>query len=144
MGCHQPLRLGTNESEDDHVTAFRRDGYAIVRGLFSATEIEEIAAAADQIHGEGVAHGRSFRHGNLFYDVAKAADGGPRVRMAQWPSYHQQDLNRVRLDSRFALLLEPLIGPTLKQIIASLEGTGNARGFRVASGLPLPKAGLGL
>jgi len=39
------------------------------------------------------------------------------VRMVQWPSYHQPALNRVRLDQRFADLLEPLIGGDLKQII---------------------------
>lgn len=37
--------------------------------------------------------------------------------MVQWPSYHQRILNRVRLDVRFARLLEPLIGGDLKQII---------------------------
>jgi ectoine hydroxylase-related dioxygenase (phytanoyl-CoA dioxygenase family) len=37
--------------------------------------------------------------------------------MVQWPSYHQPVLNRVRLDSRYAQLLEPLIGGNLKQII---------------------------
>jgi ectoine hydroxylase-related dioxygenase (phytanoyl-CoA dioxygenase family) len=37
--------------------------------------------------------------------------------MVQWPSYHQPVLNGVRLDRRFAQLLEPLIGPDLKQII---------------------------
>jgi hypothetical protein len=37
--------------------------------------------------------------------------------MVQWPSYHQRALNRVRLDARFAELLEPMIGGDLKQII---------------------------
>jgi ectoine hydroxylase-related dioxygenase (phytanoyl-CoA dioxygenase family) len=37
--------------------------------------------------------------------------------MVQWPSYHQKLLDRVRLDRRFAELLEPLIGGDLKQII---------------------------
>ena len=46
-----------------------------------------------------------------------ARDGEPFVRMVQWPSYHQPVLNRVRLDPRFAELLEPLIGGNLKQII---------------------------
>jgi ectoine hydroxylase-related dioxygenase (phytanoyl-CoA dioxygenase family) len=37
--------------------------------------------------------------------------------MVQWPSYHQPVLDRVRLDRRIAAILEPLIGPNLKQII---------------------------
>src|SRR5690242_17621845 len=94
-----------------------RDGYTIVRRFFDVDEIAEIAAATDQLHAEGIAHGRSFRHGNLFYNVASVANADPLVRMVQWPSYHQPVLNRVRLDHRFAELLEPLIGPNLKQII---------------------------
>jgi ectoine hydroxylase-related dioxygenase (phytanoyl-CoA dioxygenase family) len=104
-------------SQQPHVEQYRRDGYAIVRGLFSAGEVEAIAAAIDEVYAEGVAHGRSFRHGNLFYNVAAGADGAPEVRMAQWPSYHQRLLNAVRLDRRFVELLAPLIGRDLKQII---------------------------
>jgi hypothetical protein len=37
--------------------------------------------------------------------------------MVQWPSYHQPLLNSVRLDPRFAALLDALIGEDLKQII---------------------------
>lgn len=117
MGCPQPLRHHGCDREDDYVTAFCNDGYAIVRGLFSKAEIRAIAGAADQLHSEGVAHGRSFRHGNLFYNVAEGSAGEPLVRMVQWPSYHQRELDAVRLDTRIARLLEPLIGRNLKQII---------------------------
>lgn len=117
MGCQQPLGLRSTETSQDHVSAFLTEGYAIVRGLFSKSEVAAIGAAADALHAEGVAHGRSFRHGNLFYDVAEGPDGDPLVRMAQWPSYHQPVLNAVRIDRRIARILEPLIGPDLKQII---------------------------
>ena len=115
MGCPQPLRASGTEVLDEHVAAFLSDGYAIVRNFFSEDEIAAIAAATDQLYDEGRAHGRSFRHGNLFYNVAGGDD--PVVRMVQWPSYHQKLLDRVRLDRRFAALLEPLIGRDLKQII---------------------------
>jgi ectoine hydroxylase-related dioxygenase (phytanoyl-CoA dioxygenase family) len=115
MGCPQPLRASGTEVLDEHVAAFLSDGYAIVRNFFSEDEIAAIAAATDQLYDEGRAHGRSFRHGNLFYNVAGGDD--PVVRMVQWPSYHQKLLDRVRLDRRFAELLEPLIGGDLKQII---------------------------
>ena len=105
----------------DHVAAYREQGNAIVRGVFSPAEIAAIAAAVDQIHAEGVAHGRSFRHGNLFYNVAADAQGAPLVRMVQWPSYHNAALNAVRLDPRYLAILEPLIGPDLKQIINQLH-----------------------
>lgn len=109
-------------NDDEHyVAAYRRDGYAIVRGLFHADEIGAIGAAIDLVHAEGVRHGRSFRHGNLFYNVADGSDGKPRVRMAQWISYHQPVLNQVRLDRRISKILEPLVGGTLKQIINQIH-----------------------
>ena len=117
MGYAQPLGARRPASEEPHVADYWRDGYAIIRGLFGADEIAEIAAATDQLYAEGVAHGRCFRHSNLFYNVAAGASGEPIVRMVQWPSYHQSVLNRVRLDSRIARILEPLIGGNLKQII---------------------------
>jgi ectoine hydroxylase-related dioxygenase (phytanoyl-CoA dioxygenase family) len=117
MGCPQPLKVRGTEVQDEHVAAFLRDGYAIVRNFLSADEIAAIASATDQLHAEGRAHLRSFRHGNLFYNVAASEHGEPVVRMVQWPSYHQPLLNRLRLDRRFASLLEPLLGSNLKQII---------------------------
>ena len=117
MGYAQPLRASGAEIREDHVAAFLTDGYAVIRGLFSPNELAQIARAADQVYAEGVGHGRSFRHGNLFYNVAALPDEEPVVRMVQWPSYHQSALNAVRLDTRIAALLEPLIGRNLKQII---------------------------
>ena len=117
MGCSQPLRSVAPTAAQNHLAHYWRDGYAIVRSLFTPDEVSEIAAAADQIYAEGVAHGRSFRHANLFYNVAAGDAGEALVRMAQWPSYHQPVLNRLRVDRRIADLLEPLIGSNLKQII---------------------------
>ena len=121
MGCLQPLRTARPSVDHPELGDYWREGYAIVRGLFSAQEIDAIAIAADQVHAEGVKHGRSFRHGNLFYNVATVDDGDPLVRMVQWPSYHQPLLNRVRLDTRIARLLEPIIGRNLKQIINQIH-----------------------
>jgi ectoine hydroxylase-related dioxygenase (phytanoyl-CoA dioxygenase family) len=117
MGISQPLRIEDPDSVHSDLAHYWRDGYTIARGFFEAEEIAEIAAAIDQLHAEGVAHERSFRHGNLFYNVANGPGDEPLVRMVQWPSYHQPVLNRVRLDTRFAQMLEPLIGRNLKQII---------------------------
>ena len=105
----------------DHVAAYRERGYAVVRGVFSPEEIAEIGAAMDRVHAEGLAHGRSFRHGNLFYTVKAGPDGTAHVPMVQWPSYHDAVLNRTRLDRRWLALLEPLLGRDIKQIINQLH-----------------------
>lgn len=117
MGYSQRLTAARPSDTDSVLEAYLHDGYAIVRGLFDADEVADIARATDQLYAEGVAHGRSFRHGNLFYNIVPGAGGEPLVRMAQWPSYHQPVLNRLRLDLRIARLLEPLLGRDLKQII---------------------------
>jgi ectoine hydroxylase-related dioxygenase (phytanoyl-CoA dioxygenase family) len=121
MGLSQQRRVAESAELHADLKHYWRDGYAIVRGFFSASEIEEVAAATDQLYAEGVQHQRCFRHGNLFYNVANQGRGEPLVRMVQWPSYHQPVLNRVRLDPRFAELLEPLIGSNLKQIINQIH-----------------------
>lgn len=132
VGYQQPLRAYVAEIGDDHVQDYWRDGFAVVRGLFGAAEVAAIGAAADQVHAEGVRHGRSFRHGNLFYNVDGEAEGGPLVRMVQWPSYHQAMLNSVRLDRRIAALLEPLIGRDLKQIINQIHWKAPGRSSEFA------------
>jgi ectoine hydroxylase-related dioxygenase (phytanoyl-CoA dioxygenase family) len=116
MGVARRIRAADPIEEAD-LAGYWRDGYAVVRGFFDSAEIVDISAALDQLYAEGVEHGRCFRHGNLFYNVASNDDGESLVRMVQWPSYHQPVLNRVRLDPRFVQLLEPLIGQNLKQII---------------------------
>lgn len=118
MSASQPLWIEDPGSFQPDLAHYWRDGYAVVRGFFTQVEIAELSDALDQLYAEGVSHGRSFRHGNLFYNVTRERDGSePLVRMVQWPSYHQPVLNSVRLDTRFLDLLAPLIGRDLKQII---------------------------
>jgi ectoine hydroxylase-related dioxygenase (phytanoyl-CoA dioxygenase family) len=121
MRSSQQLRVAKPSGDHEVLADYYRDGYAIVCGFFSRAEVKEIAAATDQVYAEGVAHGRSFRRGNLFYNIAKNGAGESLVQMVQWPSYHQSVLNRVRLDTRFAELLEPFLGRNLKQIINQIH-----------------------
>jgi hypothetical protein len=104
-----------------HVADYRQQGFAVVRGLFAASEVAALAAAFDRHYAEGLRHGRGFRHGNLFYRVVPDAALGAVVRMVQWPSYVDPLLDGVRRDARMFELLAPLIGRDVKQIINQLH-----------------------
>ncbi len=99
-----------------YIEDYARDGYAIIRQFFSPSDIVRIGAAIDAVHAEGLAHGRSYRHGNLFYKLMEG-----EVRMVQWPSYHNALLSDARTDPRFAALLGEMIGSDIKQIINQIH-----------------------
>ncbi|WP_448585277.1 phytanoyl-CoA dioxygenase family protein [Thermaurantiacus sp.] len=96
---------------------YRRDGYAVVRGFFPPEDVSALAALVDEVEAAARAHGRPFRHGNLFYDVR----AGGHVAMAQWPVWHFPALDAFRTDRRFLALLQTLLGPDLKQIIHQIH-----------------------
>lgn len=110
------------------VSNYHEHGFAVARGIFSPSDLKDLAYAFDQEWHIAIAHGRSFRHGNLYYRVSQASSpengvntAKPIVRLAQWPSYHNQVLEAARRDLRLFTLLEPLIGKDLKQIINQLH-----------------------
>lgn len=100
---------------------YARDGYAVVRGLFSAPEVAGIAAAFDRVQARGLARGRSWRHGNVLYRLGDDPNLGRILRMVQWPSWEEAELDAARLDARFAAVLAPLLGGDLKQIINQMH-----------------------
>ena len=104
-----------------HVTEFRRNGFAVVRGVFDRTEVAELARGFDRIWAEGLAHRQSFRHGNVFWRLAEDANLGRIVRYMQWPSYFDPTFDRIRRDPRMLAIVAPLIGNDLKQIINQLH-----------------------
>jgi hypothetical protein len=105
----------------DHVSQFRDQGYAIVRGVFSAAEVRDMAAAFDRIHAEGMRLGRSWRDRNTFFCLADDATAGRIIRYVQWPGWIDETLERVRRHPRFLDILAPLIGRDLKQIINQMH-----------------------
>jgi ectoine hydroxylase-related dioxygenase (phytanoyl-CoA dioxygenase family) len=98
---------------DSYLDTFKKDGYAVVKGLFSEREVADIAVAFDRVYAEAVAHERSYRRQNVFFSIANDDALGRIVRMAQWPSYFDSDLERVRRDPRILKVLEPLLGSNL-------------------------------
>jgi ectoine hydroxylase-related dioxygenase (phytanoyl-CoA dioxygenase family) len=100
---------------------YRAEGYAVLRQVFAARELAEIAAAFDHQWAEGMRHRASFRHGNLLYRLGKDAALGKILRLVQWPSYVDPVLEGVRRDPRLLAILAPLLGRDIKQIINQLH-----------------------
>ena len=107
--------------EPQYLTQYRVSGYAVVRRVFDPAEVREMAAAFERVHARALAHPRSFRHGNVYFHIAEDARLGRVVRLAQWPAYFDAEFARTRLDRRMFEILEPLLGPDIKQIINQLH-----------------------
>jgi ectoine hydroxylase-related dioxygenase (phytanoyl-CoA dioxygenase family) len=105
----------------DALAQFRAQGYAVLRAVFDADEVADMAAAFDRHWEEGMAHRASFRHGNLLYRLGRDERLGKILRFVQWPSYGDPVLEAVRRDPRYLEILEPLIGRDVKQIINQLH-----------------------
>ena len=113
--------MRARHAADDMLERYRTQGFAIVKGVFAPDEIEQLAEAFDRIYAQGTRHPKSFRHGNVFYRVAKDANLGHVVRYMQWPSYIDDILDRFRRDPRMWEILRPLIGADIKQIINQMH-----------------------
>jgi ectoine hydroxylase-related dioxygenase (phytanoyl-CoA dioxygenase family) len=109
---------------DTLASRYARDGYAVVRGFMPAADVVALSAVVDAVEAAALAHGRSFRHGNLNYRLG--ADGG--VRMAQWACWHFPELDALRTDPRYLALLGPMIGADLKQIIQQIPWKPRGQG----------------
>jgi ectoine hydroxylase-related dioxygenase (phytanoyl-CoA dioxygenase family) len=113
----------------DHAARFHELGYTIVRSVFTPDEIAEIAAAIDCIYARAIRHEdgtpEAQDHPTGHPDVRFRTVEDPRLgricRIAAWPAYLDPVLARVRIDRRMLAILEPLIGPSLKQITNQLH-----------------------
>ncbi len=105
----------------DHVAQFRAEGYGIVRGVFAAGEIAEIAEAFDRVYARAVANPEDPGHPKADYRIVEDRRLGRICRIAQWPAYLEPALARTRIDPRMLAILEPLLGDSLKQITSQLH-----------------------
>ncbi|MBI3517289.1 MAG: phytanoyl-CoA dioxygenase family protein [Proteobacteria bacterium] len=100
---------------------YRSRGYAVVRGVFDTSEVHALAQAFDRLYAEGLARGRSWRHGNMLIRLGADAALGTIVRLVQWPSYAEPVLDAFRRDRRMHDIVAPLIGHDIKQIINQMH-----------------------
>ena len=105
----------------DYQEQFATDGYAVVRGLFDPHDVRLLSEAFDRVYSIAARHPASFRHKNVFFQQCRDPLMGRIVRLVQWPSYFDDVLARFRTHPRMLGVLEPLLGPDLKQIINQLH-----------------------
>ena len=105
----------------DYIEHYRENGFAVVKGLFRPDEVAQLTDAFDRVYAEGMVHQRSFRVQNVFFNISHDEALGPIVRMVQWPSYFNKELESVRRDPRILEILEPLLARNLKQIINQMH-----------------------
>jgi len=100
---------------------FERNGYAIVKGVFSPSEVEDLRVAFDRVYAQALEHPRSYRHGNTLFRLAVDQRMGRIVRYVQWPSYFDTVLDRFRRDPRMYQIVSPFLGQDIKQIINQMH-----------------------
>lgn len=105
-----------------YVEQFHEEGYAIVRGLFSPARMREVQAETRRIYEEGLDHHASYRDHNLYFDILPESHNGQRyVLQAHWFSWISPLFEAFRRDPAYLDLLEPLLGPDIKQIAQQIH-----------------------
>jgi len=102
----------------EHVEQYWEEGYTIIRNVLAEHEIEQIRTAMDKWKWMGQMLGRTWRRQNTVIWVNESQESGEKiVRGMQWPSYHDAVMDHFRTHRRLLMILEPLIGNDIKQII---------------------------
>jgi len=127
MGVHSAARRnGGSAVADvrDHVAQFHELGYAIVRSVFAPDEAAALAAAADRVYARAIRHTEAAPaagHREVGFRTVADPHLGRICRIATWPAYLEPALAGARIDRRVLAILEPLLGPSLKQITSQLH-----------------------
>lgn len=110
-----------NPMTQEHVDQYWEEGYTLIRNVFSEAEIAQMMQACERWKFTGQLLGRTWRKQNTVMWINEERDGASKgetvVRGMQWPSYHDPIMDHYRTDPRLLMILEPLIGNNIKQII---------------------------
>jgi len=101
----------------DLIAELDTDGYTIVRGFLSPQEAAEISEETHRLYQEGLKHRTTYRHKNLLFEVLDDPEAGRRVVLqAHWTAWISPLMERMRRSERYFAVLEPFLGPDIKQI----------------------------
>jgi ectoine hydroxylase-related dioxygenase (phytanoyl-CoA dioxygenase family) len=96
-------------------------GYAVIKSVFGPCEVQELADAFERVYQQALSHHASYRHQNVYFQLALDEALGRIVRYVQWPAYFDDVLARYRTDWRMLDILAPLLGMNLKQIVNQMH-----------------------
>lgn len=101
---------------------YREEGYALVRQFIDGEVLHQLKAETDRMYAEGLKHHATWRHGNLSFEVLPEKDFGKRyVIQAYWMSWISDFFEQFRRSSPYLTLLEPIIGPDIKQVAQQIH-----------------------
>lgn len=96
-------------------------GYAIIRNVFDNSEIRELGRAFDEIHAFSMNGNEGLIRPRIDCQFSDDPMLGRILRIARWPSYCNDILDKYRVDIRLLEILEPLIGNNIKQVVNQLH-----------------------
>src|SRR3546814_19969541 len=79
--------MGGTFAKSGYLDQFKAEGYAVLRRVFTAAEVAEMAAAFDRIWARALAGGRSWRASNVSFCVAVETGNGPGFLFPQWQAW---------------------------------------------------------
>ena len=119
----------------EHVEHYWEHGYAVVRGVFTKAEMADVQAESRRIYELGKQHHATYRHKNVLYEILPESYAGRRyVLQAHWIAWVSPLFERLRRDPRVLAVMEPLLGPDIKQVAQQIHwkppGAKNRTGYR--------------
>ena len=112
---------------------YERDGFCVIRGVYPAAEVAELAEAEGVLWREGRRHSRTFRHGNVVYRIDVDPALGPSLRFVQWAARVSARCARWRIEPRLLEIVRSLLGNDFKQIVNQMSwkpgGVANGHAF---------------
>ncbi|MDF3130250.1 phytanoyl-CoA dioxygenase family protein [Kiritimatiellaeota bacterium B1221] len=106
-----------NPMTAENVDQYWKDGYTVIKNVFAPHEVEQMKTACDRWKFTGELLGKTWRKKNTIIWVESSDPENVVVRGMQWPSYHDPVMDHYRTDPRLLMILEPLIGINIKQVI---------------------------
>jgi len=104
------------------VEQFRDEGYAIVRGFFQGSELEELQKKTAELREIALQHPVTYKHGNLSYEILPEEYFGKRyVIQAYWFAWADKYFDSFRSNAKYLQLLEPIIGNNVKQVTQQIH-----------------------